>query len=373
MSSILLPSPARHRDDVRSQIDQKVGTASGMRVVDVYTQLTNPEKVEWLLGELLVSFLDHRLHIWHQHFCPKESSTDETAWLELYHGLAGMARSVNPEIAELFSWTLQNVERGVALSSVIPYVWSYNWEPVARWSRELVERWPEDLEPCELSSEWRHERELISPDPDHPRFPNCNVAFTSHAQSCAYSVKELTREHIVEACSYGLWKSGASDALLDEFYFSLSGSPADFVLNIQGWVDIDGHGSHPERISEIIKALSPLETLLGVESLQQPLVRVINPDRKQEFETALASFYTSTITAASEHTINQQLRSALRMDPEIIYFTADEIQDENDWELFLQAALTGHILVVVGENEDSNRWSEKLEAVGIVVRKDHLS
>ncbi|MGE0494859.1 MAG: ATPase, T2SS/T4P/T4SS family [Vulcanimicrobiota bacterium] len=322
---MLLTESVRTHQSVRDAVDQKLGYGSGLTHHQAWAKLDNVEKVAWLLGELLISLLDHRLHIWHQNLSGPE-------WDPIYEGLAEIGRPLGEETADLLRWTIQNAQRGVAMTSVIPCVWSVAWNP--GWTYSLVERWDENLSPESLKAP-PFTRATVAPAAGRPRYPDCRLVVAE--------LPQLTIGDLIETTSYNLWKAGASDQELDDFFAGVSRRPSGICQSLGEWVHFEGDAQ------VVARQLDPLATALGLDSSEHEFCALTPVGTLDQLEARLANFNAVRLRLEAGETMGQKIRSALRMGVDLILLRAEDVRDQEEWDYLLQAALTGHILIIEGE------------------------
>lgn len=159
-------------------------------------------------------------------------------------------------MADLLRWTaargaaVRAGERGEALFSVVPLVWSPPWDRVPPWLYGLVERWPADLDPGALPAPGPWAREVVAPREDGgPRYPDCRVAFTdAAAPDCAVRLARLTPGDVSEAVAFG------RRAMLEEWL--LWRPEASFLWDQLGHAtDWSGHRAWSARAFEVAAGL----------------------------------------------------------------------------------------------------------------------
>lgn len=364
---MILAEAERSRQSVRDSVDEKLGWGSGITRVEAWQKLDFPEKVEWLLGEILIPIRDHRLHIWHQNFCHEDTAVP---WTGIYQSLAEIGRPLGEEVSDLLRWTLHKSRSGVALSNVIPHVWSHVWAQVPQWAYHLVERWPLDLDPEELPAAAPYQRTAVEPAAEAPLYPECKVAFTKKAtDGCSFRCPGISLPHMIDTAAYGLWKIGASDQRLDEFFAEVGGSNEQTIRTLAKWVCFDGDGADRGRLEEVKKALDPLAQLLGLESSEGQLFVQVAEEELEELQERLSDYRTFRLQSQEERTVLEQLRSCFRMDPDILLFPAALVGEEEQAMLF-NASLTGHLLIMGGGSESGEALMTQLEQAGTrVVRQ----
>lgn len=346
-------------------MDEKLGTGYGMSYPEAWNKLAGVERVEWLLGELLISLRNHRLHIWHQNFVDPPEAQD---WCHMYESLAELGRPLSAEISDLLRWTINKAQRGVALASVIPCVWSHVWEAVPQWAYSIVERWPEDLEVTALERACDYTRPTVQAQATEPYFADCKLAITKQATAdCNYRCSGLTLENLIDSASYGLWKTGADDRQLDAFFNGLSNRASSVGAELAQWICFDGDGGDQARFKELQRALDPLAAALGLESSEHQFCALTPEGTLDSLESALDGFPIARLKPHPEMTLKQQLFSALRQDVDPILLRAKDVELEEDWKTLLQAVATGHRLVIEGTTDDSEAFVNKLAPFGVAV------
>ena len=363
----LHPTPLRHRRTVRESVDQKLGYGYDCTYLQAWNALSNVERVEWMLGELLVGLRDFRLHIWHQNFVDGERANPD--WVSIYEALAEVGRPLGEETADLLRWTVARARKGVALASVIPPVWSHSWEPVADWAYSLVERWPEECDPAHLEEVDAYHRQLTAPRKEAPYYPEAKLAVTEMAAAdCIFHCPVVNLDALMDSASYALWKVGADDDQLDKFYFGVSRAPGTLAREIAEWVNFDGDGGSEPRFESVRSRLDPLASILGLESSEGQFCALTSEGTFDGLEAALKDYPMVRLREGDEVSLERQLFAALRSDVDIILVRSQDVKDEKVWDTLKQAALTGHLLIFEGESKPCRALMDELSEAGLAVK-----
>jgi hypothetical protein len=302
--------------------------------------------VEWLLGELLVQLADARFHVWIQRFA--EGPLDGPG---LVARIAEAGRGIDSEVAELLLWTagrgaaVRDGDRGEALFSVVPLVWTPAWPEVSVFARAVVERWPSNLDPSALGAP-TSSRAVTEPDEQgRVRYPGCAVGFTPAGASCA----TRARGDPIATAAHALWRAGASDDELDAFFWETGDAGRQLPEVLARWVLFDGDGGDRGRFDALRRELDPLAEALGVETTDGELV--VRVEDVDAMESRLASLPAVRVRTSPGKHLSAGLRAALRAGPDVILVEAADIASDEDARALLQVARTGHILVVGGASE----------------------
>lgn len=331
-----LAPPLREQPAVRASVDEKLGAGSGLSVAEAAARLTPVERVEWLLGELLVAMLDKRFHIWVQGY----ALGADPDFLRAVAGIAEVARPIRPRIAELLRWTVsrgigaRTGERPDALISVVPEVWNGIWEEVVPFLKSAIARWPESLDPLALPEPPQWRRDPVTASSDRPRFPSACVSLAAPGQA-------------VERACFALWEAGASDDDLDTFFFDARGDALPEVL--LAWVRVEGDPGLP-AVQELLCPRHPLEVALGLEKFAWPTLIRCSHERLDAVAEAVSETAAVRIQPEPERPFGACVRSALRMDPDLLVVDAQDLSLE-DVPLLQTALETGHLVVLAGDSE----------------------
>jgi hypothetical protein len=325
--TILPTSPVlRGPRDLRERVDAKLGSGVGMPMTEARDRLSPAERAEWALGECLFAMLDKRFHIWVQGWC-LDRGVDGPAAVA---AIAEAARPLDGVVADLLRWTsnrgvwARTGERPDALMTVVPEVWHGAWHRVKPFMEALAQRWPEDVDPFALPAPapWTRTAGTV---PVRLTFP------------------DPTPDGVVEATAHALWAGGASEDQLDEFYRGLG---PNLPEGLDRWVRFE-----PGELEALRAALhppDPLAALAGVEKLAFPSLLVVPPEREAELLQAAAFYRHVELRPSPERPFGPALRSALRMDPDVLVAWARDVKAE-DVDLLVTALETGHLVALLGE------------------------
>lgn len=315
--------------ELRARVDGKLGGGSGLSMEEARAKLSPAERMEWALGECLVSMLDRRFHIWVQGWC-LDRGVDGPAVVAAI-GEAG--RALDGVASDLFRWTAlrgawaRSGERPDALVSVVPEVWLGAWDRVKAFAEAISSRWPEDLDPFALPAAppWTRAGRSGPIRPDWGATPSYESA--------------------VETASHALWAGGASEDELDAFFRESSGA-ADLPAVLARWVAVDP--AEQERLRAAIHPRDPVAGLFGVEKLAFPSLLRVPASREAEARGAASHYRSVSLDPAPDRSFALVMRAALRRDPDLLVARAGDV-GEADVDLLMTALETGHALLLIGD------------------------
>ncbi|MCA9796843.1 MAG: hypothetical protein KC910_33770, partial [Candidatus Eremiobacteraeota bacterium] len=87
----------------------------------------------------------------------------------------------------------------------------------------------------------------------------------------------------------------------------------------------------------------------GLESSEHEFCALTPVGTLDGLEAGLANFNAVRLRLEAGETAGQKIRSVLRMGVDLILLRAEDVVDQPEWDYLLQAALTGHILIIEGE------------------------
>lgn len=319
----LTPSTPAVRDPkaLRARVDAKLGSGGGMSMAEARALLSPAERMEWALGECLISMLDKRFHIWVQGWC-LEGPVDGPAVIA---AIAEAARPLDEVVADLLRWTsnrgrwARTGERPDALISVVPEVWHGAWDRVVPFAHTLSAAWPEEVDPFALPAP--------APWTRGPRRGKIRVEYPV-----------LTPDGVLESTAHALWAGGATEDELDAFFQEAGRLPEI----LPRYVAIE-----PAELEALRLALNPpdpLAGLLGVEKLKFPSLGLLPAAREAELLEAAKSCRHVVLEAP----LLQAARTALRRDPDLLVARTQDVT-AGDVEILLSALQTGHLLILHGE------------------------
>lgn len=349
-------APLRDRMVVRERLDARIGLGSGMSVDDVWDALDPVERVEWMLGELLVCVRDNAHHIWIQHFAlPERSATD---WPARYDVIAEAGRALDPELADLLRWTSARaacVRAGgeEPMSGVVPAAWAAAWEGVPAWARGIVERWPEGLDPVGSAPAWH--RAAVPPAVQEPFFPGARVHWE---EGMATSPTDL-----VDRASLALWRAGADDETLNAAYEDLAVYPDALPEALARWVVL-GDGD-PALLEPLRRALDPVARVLGIETTRETYVVFVPREELPRIETQLEC---DRLRASPEATLMERARRATRMGVGALLVDAEDVRND-DLDGMFQLAACGVLWVLGGSTPVTDAWVAQLRSAGLNVAR----
>ncbi len=336
--------------ELRERVDAKLGSGSGLSMTEARERLSPAERVEWVLGECLVSMLDRRFHIWVQGWC-LDRGVDGPAAIA---AIAEVARPHNSTIADLLRWTsLRGVwartgERKEALVNVVPEVWLGAWDRVPAFMADLASRWPEDLDPFALPAPAPWSR-AQRPGSGSPRYPHVRPVWGERPNA----------DSVVESACHALWAGGASEDDLDQFFLEMRG---ELVPVLARWV-----GSEPAELEALNGALHPPDPLaiaLGVKELAFPCLLVRAADREAELLEAAKAYNHVVLQTASDRSLSQAARFALRSDPDLVVARAADVRAA-DVDSLMTILETGHAVLVLGESGELPALRQRALGQGI--------
>lgn len=342
-SSPLLRGPR----ELRERVDAKLGSGSGLSMTEARDRLSPAERIEWALGECLISMLDRRFHLWVQGWC-LERGVDGPAALA---AIAEEGRGIDGVVADLLRWTAlrgawaRSGERPDALFSVVPEVWLGAWDRVKAFAEAISARWPEELDPFAMTAPapWSRAGRKGPIRPDWGAEP-------------AY-------ESAVETAAHALWAGGASEDELDGFFRESSGS-ADLPAVLARWVEIA-----PEeqgRLRAAIHPPDPVAGLFGLDKIAFPSLLRVPEAREAEARGAAAHYRYVSLEPSADRPFGLALRSALRQDPDLLVARAGDV-GASDLDLLITAMETGHAVLLIGDGPSVPLLLERAKASGVPV------
>lgn len=333
---MLEPSPVRTYEEVRLAIDSKLGSGVGLSSGEASRRLEPVEHVVWALDNLLACLFDFRLHVWNQSFTGPGYDGPR-----IVSAIAREARELDPLIADLLLWTAEWVKsRPVAMVCMVPELWALQALAARRFLFRVAERWPALTDPAALGE---------PPPFSRPELRVPRLGFTPRGASCPAQCPpaEQTREGVFRAVAWVLWQTGAADQHLEDFFGQYFSSDADEVDVVCRFVSFDGDGGDEERKASLRRVLHPMHPLaewLGLE--QVPALALLLVDSLEEVSSRLAGWSSRTLEGPD---VAQSARVALRNDPDVLLVEAAALEPK-DVRLLVQAAETGHLVVVAGRS-----------------------
>ena len=344
-------APLRSQPEVRASVDQKLGYGQGLGVDQACARLTPVERVEWLLGELLICLLDRRFHIWVQSFA--EGAAD---WPARYLSVLEVAEALAPDTVAPVRWAVERGAQvragtgGVALFSFEAEVCLGQWEGVKPWVEATLARWPEDLDPCELPTAPARPRPIVAPHDDGPKYPQARVGYSPRGAACPWQAR-ANLDSVVEVTCAAAWKAGASDAALAELFQALSAAREQLPEVCARWVSFDGDGGDAARFQALREQLfpqHPLAKYFGIERLEFPFLGLVaEADYAALSQRLAAEVPFLSLGNRPEVSVEQELRAALRQDPDGLCVPASLLTAEVE-TLLLRAMETGHAVALGG-------------------------
>jgi len=363
-STPLLSAPQRTYADVRARIDGALGSGIGLPVAEAAGRLTGTEHAVWALDNLLACLAQERFHIWDQNFCSGDHDGPRAI-----DSIAEAGRAVDPLVADLLRWTARWPRtRAIALVSVVPLVWQSHLDAALRFLHAVAERWDDSVHPLELPAPPPFARPELEAEPGPVRFPSVAVGFSERGAGCAVRCPEEQqhREGVFRAAVWALWRAGASDAALDDFFEQYHGGGSDEVEVLGRWIRIDGDGGDPARLEALRWAVrgTPLARWLGAP--EQPAHFFVRADETafDEVMALLETFHAVCLRGGDDAV--PSLFSALRQDPDVLVVRAGALTYELVAELPRVVAV-GTSLIVVGDAPAADRLAAAIAAVGPAV------
>jgi hypothetical protein len=340
-------APLRDQADVRRSVDEKLGDGGGLSLEQACAKLNAVERVEWIMGELLVSMLDKKLHIWVQGWCSGGAPDGPAAVARIVEA----GRRLDPIVADLARWTaFRAASRPGGLFTVVPEVWNGHWTGVVPpFMKALVARWPEGVDPLTLPEPPAWSRAVVAPRAEGARYPEVRVGLTDAAKNCALTAP-ANSELAAEVVAFALWQGGASDEELDAYYEELGGSGDRLPELFARWVAIDGGEADAATLARLRAAYHPrhpLEIETGVEKLKWPALVLLPAERLEPVAAALAQARTVRLRPTADISFVDYARAALRQDPDILLVDARDATEAGA-ELLVAALQTGHVVAVCG-------------------------
>jgi hypothetical protein len=356
--------PLRRREDVRASVDEKLGDGVGVSIEECCAKLNAVERVEWILSNLLGSMYEKKLHIWVQGWCDGSRPDGPAAVSQL----AEAGRRLNPLVADLIRWTgFRGVSRRGGLVTVVPEVWYGTWNDVVpEFLTALVERWPEGVDPIALPQPPPWSRAEIAPASAGPRYPQVRLGLTGAGVD---GVPEVAPNREIDAACFALWRVGASDQELDDFFHEVRESGRDQSLHrvLARWIPIDGRPADDaalERLRARLYPRHPLEIEAGAEKLEWPTLVLLAADRLEPVAAALDDPGTIRIMPTAEISFEKCVGAALRQDPDILLVDARDLP-ESGVEILVRSLLTGHVVAVCGTSSAVESLRAKAAAAGV--------
>jgi hypothetical protein len=344
-------APLRSPPDVRASVDLKLGYGQGLGVDEACALLTPVERVEWMLGELLISLFDRRFHIWVQSFA--EGAAD---WPARYRSVLEVAEALAPGTVAPVRWAVERGAQvragtgGVALFSFEAEVCLGQWEGVKPWLEATVARWPEDLDPCALAAATARPRRIEAPRAAGPKYPQARVGYSPRGTACPWQAQP-NRDSVVEVTCAAAWKAGASDAALAELFQALGAAREQLPEVCAAWVSFDGDGGDAARFQALREQLfprHPLAQYFGIERLEFPFLGLVAEvdfaALSQRLAEAAPFLWLGDRPAIS---VEQELLSALRQDPDGLCLHASHLTADVE-TLLLRTLETGHAVLLGG-------------------------
>lgn len=348
-------SPAlRGHEAVRASVNEKLGAGVGMSLEEACAKLGAVERVEWIMGELIGCMRQKKLHLWVQGWCSGGTPDGPAA----VSRIAEAGRRIDPVFADLVRWTADRaVHRPGGLFTVVPEVWNGRWnELVPPFMKSLIARWPADVEPLALPEPPAWSRRVVPPADGAPRYPAVRVGLSEAAADCALQAPP-NPDAALEVVAFALWQGGACDEDLDAYYGELGDSGDKLPELFARWISVDGgvaDAATLARLRALYHPRHPLETEAGVEKLSWPSLVLLPKDRLKPVAAALEDFPTARIAPTPERPFDDCVRSALRMDPDILLVDARDLA-QSGVPMLIKAMMTGHLVAVFGASASVDR------------------
>jgi hypothetical protein len=358
----LLADPQRTYAEVRARIDAVLGTGVGLSVAEAARLVRGADHAVWALDNLMACLAEDRLHIWDQSFC--SGVYDGPRAID---AIAEAAREIDPLVADLLRWTARWPRtRAIALVSVVPLVWETHFEAALGFLHGVAARWNEAVQPLELPAPPPFVRPELAAAARPVRFPSIAVGFTPLGAACEVQCPErqLHREGVFRAAAWAMWRGGADDAALDDFFAEYFDSGADEVDVLARWITIDGDGGDPARREALRQALHPVPPLarwLDIADLPPRFMVRADDSALEHVRSLIADFYAVELPAGEPAL--PAMRAALRQDPDVLLAHAGSLTGEVGEGLAL-AVQTGVSLVVVGSSPAADQLADAVAEGG---------
>lgn len=353
----------RDRQALRDAVDAKLGRGSHLTPGQAWDALSNLERVEWILGEFWFGIQGHNFHLWIQGQAQRD--LDGPRWVA---AIGRAAESIDPEIGQLVRWTAERgravraEERGEALISIATSVWEPVLDRAAEVLKNVVERWPEDLELADLEAGDPPVRPIVAPAQDGCRYPGCAVGFTAHATD-ACSVVAAHPQDARSTVMFALWRHGASEEEIERFDQEMPSGDAELPEALARWVDFDGAGPEvPDaQLDELRRALDPVAQILGVETTDGMQLHRVKMGDFERLAEELKPYGAIRVAPDDEAGFKVRMTSALRMDASMLLVDSFDLQADEEVTLVLHAIWTGSVVILGGNAPGAVKLLQEIE------------
>lgn len=276
--------------------------------------------------------------------------------------LAALTRAyagLDPDMASILLDTFHQVERCKGNPGALPrYLDALLWErPLRRvgFGLAVAARWDAAADPFNLAPLWDSPRPVLAPTKGPVRYPGVAVGLTERGAHLDIRMEKFdTFDFLMVrgAVVRGLWRAGVAQEELDRFLREADEDRNNLGEVCARWISFDGDGGDPARFQRIRDALYPPDPMLawfpgvkqwyGLFSMPKDLIEQVQQRMKDTNYQVLAQPIAE---------LPEALRAALRWDPDAIGVLQGESispADGNVFELLLNAALTGHRVIIFG-------------------------
>jgi hypothetical protein len=276
--------------------------------------------------------------------------------------LAALTRAhaaLDPDMASVLLDTFQQVERCNGDPGALPrYLDALLWErPLRRvdFGLAVAARWDAEADPFTLVPQWDPPRPVLAPTEGPVRYPGVAVGLTERGAHLDVRMEDFDTFDFLNirgAVVRGLWRAGATDEELARFLLEADEDRKHLAEVCARWISFDGDGGDASRFQRIQDALYPPDPLVpwfpevkdwhGLFSMPKDLIEPVQQRMK-------GTNYRVLEQPAAE--LLEALRAALRWDPDAVGVLQGEslsAADVNVLEFLVNAALTGHRMIVFG-------------------------
>jgi hypothetical protein len=273
--------------------------------------------------------------------------------------LTRMHAELDPDMAAVLMETFHQVERCNGEPGALPrYLDALLWErPLRRvgFGLAVAARWDANADPFTLSPQWDPPRPVLAPVEGPVRYPGVAVGLTERGAHLDVRMENFDTFDFLNvrgAVARGLWRAGATDEELERFLSEADDERKNLGEVCARWICFDGDGGDAARFQHIREVLYPPDPFLswfpetkdwhGLFSLPKDFIERVEQNLKD------MNYHRLNQPAAE---LRNAARAALRWDPDAIGVLQGETlcaADGEVFELLVQAALTGHRVIVFG-------------------------
>ncbi len=166
---------------------------------------------------------------------------------------------------------------------------------------------------------------------------------------------------------FTLWRAGVSDEVLAAFWREYRDAPKREPEVLSRWVLFDGDGGDAgrrEALRERLYPQHPIAKWMGVAELDWPLFLLVDEEDLDVLQPHLSRPELERRRPNPDLPFTQWLRAMLRMDPDWLMVSASEL-DSDGARLLLQASLTGHSVIVGGDESGVERLRAAFLEAGV--------